>query len=199
MAALPSAANAVGELTFESCMASGPGHGCRDLPGAPLDVATGVAVSPSGGGVYVGSWLTHAVSHLWADPMHGQLSWDGCISDDGSGGYCADLPGTGGLGDPPGLAVSPDGGSLYATGGFSNTVSHFFVNATGGQISWDGCVENSGFGGLCADIPGTGTPLFYPDAVAVSPNGRALYVTSHANHSISQFSLAPGGQIAFQA
>lgn len=41
---IPEPALAVGELTYDGCLASGPMAGCTDLPGSPLDGARGVAV-----------------------------------------------------------------------------------------------------------------------------------------------------------
>ncbi|HEX4034079.1 MAG TPA: hypothetical protein VHX66_06520 [Solirubrobacteraceae bacterium] len=41
----------------------------------------------------------------------GAICYDGCISNDGSGGSCLDAPGTP-LANPIGIAVSPDGRSV---------------------------------------------------------------------------------------
>ena len=73
-------------------------------PGSALAGARAVAVSPDGRSVYVGG---NAVTHFFAAPQ-GQLSYDGCVSNDGSGGTCADVPGLL-LDQPYGLAVSPEG------------------------------------------------------------------------------------------
>ena len=88
------------------------------------------------------------VSHLFGGKA-GALSYDGCVSDDGDGGACADIPGTGKpLEGTAGIAVSPNGRSVYvtSTAGF---VDHLFADATGGQLTWDGCVSHDGTGGTC--------------------------------------------------
>ncbi len=135
-----------------------------------------------------GSWL------LAADAgAVGEISYDGCISNDGSSGSCADAPGTP-LTGPNGVAVSPDGKSVYVVSSGSNAIVHFFV-APGGQLSYDGCISDDGSGGLCADAPGT--PLTGAISVAVSPDGKSVYVASPAAGTITQFFAAPQGQLTY--
>ena len=92
----------------------GSGGTCADIPGdgSPLQDLRTVAVSPNGASLYAVSDGT--ISHLFANPTQGQISWDGCVSDDGSGGTCADVPGSGTpLAGANVVAVSPDGASVY--------------------------------------------------------------------------------------
>jgi Ca2+-binding RTX toxin-like protein len=193
---------AQGQIAWDGCVSSdGSGGTCVDLPGAgtPLNGASGVAVSPNGASVYVASNSPGTISHLFANPAQGQISWDGCVSGDGSGGTCADIPGAGSpLVSAVDVAVSPDGASVYAAGEGSSTISHLFANPAQGQIAWDGCVSSDGSGGTCVDIPGAGTPLNRAAGVAVSPDGRSVYVVSSISGTISHFTVAAGGQIAFQ-
>ena len=123
----------------------------------------------------------------------GQISYDGCVSDDGSGGLCADTPGTP-LTGASGVAVSPDGKSVYVVSLFANTITHFFV-APQGQLTYDGCISDTGSGGLCADAPGT--PLTGAYAVAVSPDGKSVYVVSAFANTITHFFAAPQGQLTY--
>jgi DNA-binding beta-propeller fold protein YncE len=189
-----------GQLSWGGCVSNdGSGGGCADIPGGgtPFENLRAVAVSPNGGSVYAVSDGT--LSHLFANPSQGQLSWDGCVSNDGSGGTCLDVPGGGtpfiNLTD---VAVSPDGGSVYAVSANNGTVSHLFASPAQGQLSWDGCVSDDGSGGTCGDVPGTGAPLAGASGVAVSPDGQSLYVASAVANSISYFSVAPQGQLTFQ-
>ena len=62
-------------------------------PAPRSPVSLGVAVAPSGA-VYAGSSPAGSVSHFFAAPG-GQITFDGCVSNDGSGGTCADVPGAG--------------------------------------------------------------------------------------------------------
>ena len=194
-----------GQLTYGGCISNDGSAGACGVAGngmgTALHGAFRVAVSPNGASVYTanesGTNNGGTLAHLFANPIQGQLTWDGCVSDDGSGSACLDVPGTGTpLATPTDVAVSPDGASVYAVS-FSGTVSHLFANPQG-QLSWDGCVSNDGSGGTCADVPGTGAPLDGAFGVAVSPDGRSLYVASRTASSISSFSIAPGGQLTFQ-
>ncbi|HEV3056167.1 MAG TPA: hypothetical protein VGX45_16000, partial [Solirubrobacteraceae bacterium] len=112
----PAAAQAVGELTYDGCF--GAGAGCTFVAGGPLTNADSVAVSPNGGSVYVTGDVTDgAVSHFFVGAQ-GSLAYDGCVSNDGSGGRCADVPGTGTpLAGADGVAVSPNSASVYTANG----------------------------------------------------------------------------------
>ncbi len=123
----------------------------------------------------------------------GDISYDGCISNDGSGGACADAPGSP-LSGAQGVAVSPDGRSVYAASSGSSTVTHFFA-AVGGQLTYDGCVSNDGSVGACADAPGS--PLSGAQRVAVSPDGRSVYVASSGSSTVTHFFAAAGGQLTY--
>ena len=76
----------------------------------------------------------------------GQPNYDGCITDDGNGGRCVD--GAGARRSPAriGVAVSPDGTSVYVASYEASDVTHFFA-APQGQLSYDGCVSNGGSDG----------------------------------------------------
>ena len=188
-------AAAQGQLTYDGCVSDdGTAGTCADIPGsgAPLAGSDAVAVS-STGSVYVTGFSTDAVSHFFAAPG-GQISWDGCVSDNASQG-CAFVSGAP-LQQLTGLAVSPDGRSVYVTASNSNTVSHLFA-APGGQISWDGCVSDDGSGGVCADVPGTGSPLDGASGVAVSADGTSVYVASQNAGTVSHLFAAPQGQLSW--
>jgi DNA-binding beta-propeller fold protein YncE len=188
-------AAAQGQLTYDGCVSDdGSAGACADIPGsgAPLAGAIAVAVS-STGAVYVIGYSEDAVSHFFAAPG-GQISWDGCVSDLASEG-CAVVAGNP-LVQPIGLAVSPDGRSVYVASSGSNTVSHLFA-APGGQIIWDGCVSDDGTGGVCADIPGTGSPLSGASGVAVSADGTSVYVVAQDAGTVSHLFAAPQGQLSW--
>jgi DNA-binding beta-propeller fold protein YncE len=187
-----------GQLSWDGCV-SGDGSGgtCLDVPGdgSPLADVTSIAVSPNAASLYAIGDGT--VSHLFANVAQGQLSWDGCVSNGGSGGTCADIPGSGKpLSAGKSVVVSPDGSSVYVVSG--GTVSHLFANPDQGQLTWDGCISDDGSGGTCADLPGNGAPLAGADGVAISPDGRSLYVASSTASSLSVFDVGPQGRLTFK-
>lgn len=182
---------------------------CAAIPGAasytgPLTYPNAVAVNPNGSAVYVTaggyggiSKGTGTISQFSALPSGGGglTKFVGCLSDTGTNG-CSKMSGSGTpLTDSGGVAVSPDGASVYVASGVG--VSHYFADPNGtGLLSFDGCVSDDRSGGACTKGPQSGTPLAGANAVAVSPDGRSVYVVS--GKALSWFSVAPAGQVTFQ-
>jgi DNA-binding beta-propeller fold protein YncE len=85
---------------------------CAD--GHGLSGASSAAVSPEGKSIYVASLSSNAVARLDRDTTTLDLTQPagtaGCVSETGAG-TCAD--GHGLSGGPRGVAVSPDGNSVY--------------------------------------------------------------------------------------
>ena len=81
---------------------------------------------------------------------------------------------------PHSVAVSPDGKSVYVASCDSNAVARLNRNTTTGAITQPagtaGCVSETG-AGPCAD----GHGLDGPESVAVSPDGKSVYVASHSS------------------
>jgi DNA-binding beta-propeller fold protein YncE len=191
-AATPAAA-APGQLAYDGCLADTADQGCFDLPFAPLQGASGVAVSADGKSVYVASSNGDSVAHLFRNGLDGQLALDGCLSNDGSQN-CGDLP-SAPLDGASAVAVSPDGKSVYVSSYYGDSIAHFFRSSPGGQIGYDGCLANDGTQG-CVDLPGA--PLDGANGVAVSPDGTSVYVTSLGSDSVAHFARnGPDGQIVY--
>jgi DNA-binding beta-propeller fold protein YncE len=163
---------------------SGP---CAD--GHELGLPTGVAVSPEGNSVYVSSYGDSAVVRLNRDTTTGAITQPagsaGCISETGAG--CADGHG---LVVPYGVAVSPDGKSVYVVSKYSSAVARLNRNTTTGWIAQPagsaGCISETG-SGPCAD----GHGLKDPFGVAVSPNGKNVYVASSYSDAVARLNRAP--------
>jgi DNA-binding beta-propeller fold protein YncE len=135
------------------------------------------------------AWLTLAGQ---AGAAPGQIGYDGCFASLAAQG-CRVLPDTS-LGGARGVAVSPDGRSVYVASPGSDSIAHFFRGGPLGQLAYDGCLANTAAQG-CGDLPGA--PLGGADAVAVSPDGRSVYVASRDSDSIAHFFRSPEGKIAY--
>ena len=169
-----------GQITFAGCVSNdGSGGLCADVPGAPMDALSEIALSPDGRQLYVTAFLSDAVTVLDRAPG-GQITFAGCVSDDGSGGACADPPGP--LTKPVDARVSPDGGNVYVTSSDGDAVT-VLNRAAGGQVTYAGCVSDTGTGGLCADLPGQ--PLDNPLGIEVSPDGNSVYVAGEVSDSVT--------------
>lgn len=157
--------------------------------GRVLDDATDVVVSADGRSVYVSSEDKNGVSVFDRNAATGALTQKlgvaGCVTDDGTdgkGGGCTDGSG---LSEPSGLAVSPDGRSLYVASAGSDAVAILDRDTTTGVLSQKpgsaGCVSDSGSSGACV----AGSGLDDPTDVAVSADGRSVYVTSRTSSALA--------------
>jgi DNA-binding beta-propeller fold protein YncE len=183
-----------GQITYAGCVSDdGSGGLCADVPGTPLTTPSAIAISPEDNSVYVTSLSRNTVTVL-DRAGGGQITYAGCVSDDGSGGLCADAPGKP-LGKAHAVGVSADGASVY-TAGFDGTVAAF-DRAAGGQITYAGCVSNDGSGGLCAAA--TGAPLTTTSAVAVSPDDGSVYATGFSANAVSHFFRKTAPQTSIDA
>jgi DNA-binding beta-propeller fold protein YncE len=178
-----------GQIEFRGCLANDAAQGCRPIGGGPLALADGVVASPDGKSLYVAS-LGGTVSRF--DRLAGgSIAYQGCWGNDASRG-CADLP-FDPLAGTAGIAVSPNGDSVYVASSTSDSVAHFF-RGSDGALTYDGCVANTAEQG-CADLPGA--PIDGASSVAVSPDGKSVYVASGRSSSVGHFFRAPQGQITW--
>ena len=190
---------ATGDLTQPAGVAgcvSEEGTGpCAD--GHALDDPISVAVSPDGKNVYVASfpYSSNAVVRLNRDPTTGAIAQPagaaGCVSQDGFGS-CADGHG---LDFPYSVAVSPDGKSVYVASYSSNAVARLNRNPTTGALTQPagaaGCISEDG-SGPCGD----GHALVAPVSVAVSSDGKSVYVASSDTNGCGESTCGGWGAVA---
>jgi DNA-binding beta-propeller fold protein YncE len=126
------------------------------------------------------------LTHFFRDGSGG-LRLDGCLTSDAATG-CFVVP-SDVLRGASGVAVSPDGASVYvaATPG---TVSVFDHAASTGRVTYSGCISDIQTS-ACGNPPGS--PLAGASAVAVSPDGRSVYVAGRNAPAVSQLVRAVGG------
>ncbi len=92
------------------------------------------------------------------------------------------------------MAVSPDGKSVYVASASptASAVARLKRNTTTGAISQPagtaGCISEDG-SGPCAD----GHGLRGPYSVAVSPEGKSVYVASYISWAVARLNRAPQG------
>ena len=157
---------------------------CAD--GHGLRYPDSVAVSADGKSVYAASDLSRAVVRFNRNPTTGTITQPagtaGCISQTGAG-PCVDGHG---LNQPLSVAVSADGKSVYAASPISDAVARLDRNTTTGAITQPagtaGCVSETG-AGPCAD----GHGLDNPTSVAVSADGKSVYVGSSVSDAVARF------------
>ena len=165
-------------------------HGCspvRALRGpGPFLGSEAIAVSRDGKNVYVASSASNAIAVFRRDPATGKLSQAsggaGCIAAAGANG-CASAVG---LAGPNSVAVSADGRNVYATSLNTNSIAIFRRDASTGALGQakdgTGCVAAVASPGCKA-----ARALRGPDVVAVSPNGRNVYVGAFKGSAVAVF------------
>jgi DNA-binding beta-propeller fold protein YncE len=165
------------------CIAeTGNGITCTDARG--MDGSAALAISADGESVYVASTLSDGVAIFDRDTVTGALTQlagaAGCIKDTATDGC-----GTGvGMISAMGVAVSPDGASVYVTGIVSDSVAVFDRNPATGALTQQagaaGCISETGAGG-CTD----GRGLDGAFGVTVSPDNGSVYVASQTSSAIA--------------
>jgi len=168
---------------------TGTGGACADFH--HLTDTADVTVSPDGRNVYVTSRGDDALLIFDRNPATGQITGKllgaGCIAAVSVPAVCQEGEA---LENPAGVVVSPDGRNVYVATSLSSSVSVFDRDSTGGLLQkagTDGCISETGSAGACVD----GKGLDGADDLAVSPDGRNVYVIGSASQSVAVFDRDP--------
>jgi DNA-binding beta-propeller fold protein YncE len=166
------------------CIVNSPLAGCTT--GVQLAGANAVAVSPSDGDVYVTSLMSNSVTSFTRTAGSGQLA-----QLSGTSACAIDVLAVGcslarALKAPEGLAVSPDGASLYAAAFASGAIGVFNRSTSSGALIQKprraGCVTT----GTVPDCT-PGRALRGSSSVAVSPDGRFVYAAAFGSNAVGVF------------
>jgi DNA-binding beta-propeller fold protein YncE len=155
-----------GRLVYKGCLTTREPVSCAGPTFKSLGGSLDVAVSPNGKSVYVAA--RGAVTRLIRHPS-GRLTFGGCVAKSANFGCRSTVPW---LDYELGIAVSPDNRSVYVAG--LSPIAWFKPTGHGG-LAFAGCVTNGAQDGCeRADH----SILQNRWSVAVSPDGRNVYVTS---------------------
>ncbi len=145
-------------------------------------------------------------------PAVGSLTYRTCITGEletGPAGTnaCTQIGGAtavalhSGLDNLRSVTESADGISLYVTSGNDDAVARFDRDPTTGTLTYQGCISGAietGPAGTsaCAQIPsattsGQSSGLDFPQAIALSPDGKSLYTASLTDDAVARFDRDP--------
>jgi DNA-binding beta-propeller fold protein YncE len=156
---------------------------CGASPG--LDGISGVAVSQDGRNVYAASYFAHAVVSFARTRETGELTPLTCLSESEVEWECEPAVGTSGAAS---VAVSPDGRHVYVAGTLGATVAAFArASSTGALTQLPGtaaCLRDVR-AGVEEDTCGRASGLDGATSLAISPDGRNVYVTSFGGAAVA--------------
>ncbi len=179
--------------TPNSCVQTGTDGECPSTGATGLNGSDDVVVSPDGDNVYVAGSGDDAIGEFSrsADGVLGEI---GCIADNSaaSGTSCTDDETATGLVRPVAIAISPNGQNVYAAAEDSHdigTIAEFTRNGDG-SLTELGCIaentdETDGVTSDCGEGNQFGHGIRRPVALAVSPDGKEVYVADETGSAIA--------------
>lgn len=192
-----------GALSYEGCLTALPGDSppCVRTKKDVIDDPRGPLIAPDGRSLYLANQHGGSVATFDLNPANGKIGFRSCITENKRLQPACTLARTagrhsyGGLDAPTGLALSPDGRSLYATSMFGS-LEVFKRNRGTGDLTATACIAATRESPTCTIIPAArrladGTGLSGARGVVVSRNGRRLYVAAGADSSLAAFKRNP--------
>jgi 6-phosphogluconolactonase (cycloisomerase 2 family) len=182
---LASPFNCVGEQGYDEEHSIGCG---TLLPKEAINAAYQAQVSPDGRNVYSVA-ISGALVEYSRDLTTGALAEIGCVT--GSTASCSPVNETvhaKGMEGPAALAISADGRSVYVvTQASNNALVSFTRDPETGLLTEQGCIsEEASVATECKTPKGKG--LSNPYGVTVSLDGKNVYVASHDDQAVAEFS-----------
>jgi 6-phosphogluconolactonase (cycloisomerase 2 family) len=180
-----------------------------------------IVISRDGTSLYASTPKSSSLAEFRRDPASGQLAYTGCITAEigpnaGISATCSPIPTAVEAGFDSGmylidrLAISGDGRSLYGVAHGDNAVDSFSRDPATGALTYAGCItgdsalaQERGTGNPCTPVPGAqpravGSGLGEPGDLAISPNGRSLFVAVPKDSAVTRFIRNPAtGALSF--
>ena len=175
-----------GALTFDSCISNAVLGTCVVATYPSLNKSVGVTVSPDGKNVYVVGQEDVGVSSVTVlnrSTTTGVLTYSACISNTALSG-CTTAPSQSLLNSYD-VIVAPDGRNVFVSSWGNDTVTTFARDTTTGALTGGSCISNAALGS-CSQAPSAS--MENPDGMAISPDGRNVYLASVASSAVTVFS-----------
>jgi DNA-binding beta-propeller fold protein YncE/subtilisin-like proprotein convertase family protein len=183
-----------GALTGQGCIADvGDAAGCGKTQQG-LNGARGVAVSADGKSVYATGFDDDTIVRFDRDTATGALTGQGCTADVGDSAGCGKTQQ--GMNGARGVAVSPDGKSVYATGSDDDAIVRFDRDTATGTLTGQGCIADVGDSAGCTGTTQEGLNGAF--SVHASPDGKSVYVSSVADAALVRFDRDTAGALTGQ-
>ena len=142
--------------------------------------------------------IAMVISPATAGAAPGALSFADCVTSSASTTGCTSISSTtNALIGPTDVVVSPDGNDVYVTSD-SRSALVWLHRDPGGALSFRGCLTSPGSLTTGCTALAANESLVTANSLAITGDGRSVYVTSDARHSVAHFTRDPAtGAIAF--
>ncbi|HYI81237.1 MAG TPA: beta-propeller fold lactonase family protein [Thermoleophilaceae bacterium] len=174
--------SASGALVFAGCR--GPGvAGCT--ADSHLDEPGSIALPPDGSDLYVADYGVGVIHYRRA--AGGALTFANCLTSTAAPGCTV----TSGVSGPTGVAVSPDGKSLYVSGYSTSTVAVLDRNLSTGALTLRECFTSGSAPGC---TPAGAADLTSATDVAVTGDGARVFVSARGG-GVTSFARGSDGAL----
>lgn len=144
-----------------------------------LELPNAVVASSDGRHVYTASGLSDSIAFFGRSAIDDSTTWIGLVRDT--------APGVDGLNGATGIAITPDGGWVMASGIEEDAVAFFRRDATTSLLSFERAIRDDSDAGLRLDGV---------IDVAADPLGRFFYAAAFVEDSLIVFAPEPGALAA---